>query len=142
MTNITLMLDELHGTTTLGALIDGLERLQQSGETQWVYFDFASCVPADCDSSRGDYSHLALGWYYDRFRYESQPSNKLSDVINRLKIADGATYDGWKGGEFGMDRSTPIWCDNRGEWTGTAIVGLAYSEGMSFIRILTKHVPD
>lgn len=37
---------------------------------------------------------------------------------------DGATHEGYKGGDFKMSLRTPIWVANYGDATGTALIGI------------------
>jgi hypothetical protein len=38
--------------------------------------------------------------------------------------ADGKTFTGYKGGDYHMDRSTPVWVANHNESGSTAIVDI------------------
>lgn len=115
MSNIEL---SLFGTATLGAVIAGLERIHPDAAVQ---FDFCYLAPAEVDSYRGYYEHLALGWK-DRDAPPYWP--QASELLATLKAAQGATFEGWKGGQYRMRADTPLWVANRGNSGGTGIVGL------------------
>ena len=121
-----------HGTTTLGNLINGIKQAPDDAD---VMFDFAHTIPDGVRSWRGDYSQLAIGWKPQQAG--DFPNAKLMSEI--LEMANGNTYEGYKGGDFKMDLSTPIWIDNYGEYTSTAIVGLQL-HGDSRLIIQTNYV--
>jgi hypothetical protein len=99
----------------LGQLIDALERKDATKE---VVFDFAHFRPCGVHSWRGDYSHLAIGYTSDYRRGENITVGQLLDT---LRDADGKEFTGWKGGEFIMDRDTPVWVAENGETGNTGI---------------------
>lgn len=101
---------------TLGKLIDLLKARPQDQE---VYYDFAWMMPTTCHSWRGDYSELAIGW-----RAEGKAPT-VAEVIAELEGADGKTFQGWKGGDYLMRRSTRIWVENYGDGGYTAIDRIA-----------------
>jgi hypothetical protein len=45
-------------------------------------------------------------------------------VLGWLRAANGATFHGYKGGEYEMDDDTPLWVANHGNSGGTAVVGI------------------
>lgn len=106
---------EYDSPITLGELIDKLSVCNQDAS---VYFDFLQSSPTTLDSYRGYYDQLALGWD------SSSDAPTVASLIDNLCSAIGATFTGWKGGEFVMDRNTQVWCDNPGRCTGTAIVDI------------------
>lgn len=113
------------GNLTLGEFIKKLQDVEDK-KTQ-VRFDFGGLVPSDLDSYRGFYDHLALGWKKD---YETC---HVEDLLSGALTAVGATYTGYKGGEFIMDESTPLWAALYGRSTGTAIVGVTDHKWMVII---------
>jgi hypothetical protein len=129
----------LFGTVELGPLIAHLRNVEfgedPDGRTQTreVWFDFGSMRPAHLASYRGYYDHLALG-----FASEGAPLT-VTDLLARLKATVGETFSGWKGGEYRMTESTPVWVANRGEATQTSIVGLCVEEWR--VTILTGYEP-
>lgn len=127
---------EAHQQWTLGQLIDALEVRPAD---QGVCFDFCGCVPRACDSYRGYYDQLALGWIADE--YDAKERGALATVgelLADLKAAIGKTFTGYKGGEFVMSRDTMLWVANCGRSDGTAVVGL--HECSYTAIILTRHI--
>ena len=101
---------------TLGDLIDALAKRPPEDE---VVFDFCGLHPTDVDSYRGYYDHLAIG-----YSTEYKPV-KVAALLAELRAADGKVFTGYKGGDFRMDRDTPMWVANYGESGSTAVVGVA-----------------
>lgn len=102
-------------TMTLGELIKELEQCDQD---KTVKFDFGYFKPVSFDSWRGDYSCLALS-------YEDGGKDiKVSELLKLAKATNGAKFTGWKGGEFLMGLNTPVWVDNAGESSTTALLQL------------------
>jgi hypothetical protein len=109
---------------TLGELTDWLEQI--SDKSAAVCFDFGSAVPTDFGSWRGAYDQLELGYKltsYDSTEDDAQtwPQVTVEQLLERCKAADGATYTGWKGGDFTMSRSNVIWVSNDGNASNSGI---------------------
>lgn len=100
----------------LGELIDLLEKRPAD---QQVYFDFGCCVPDGVRSYRGYYDQLAID-------YEDEPKEwpTVAKLLVTLKAADGATFTGYKGGEYCMDSRTPLWVSHYGRSSNTIVVGV------------------
>lgn len=127
----------IHGTISLGALIDRLTTAAPEGR---VFYDFCDTTPRGIDSYRGYYDHLALGWSSDIRTLADQTAVK--DLLAILRSAIGGTFHGWKGGEYVMNRDSPVWVDNSGECSSTAIVGVSVeNEDRDWVYILTARVP-
>lgn len=103
---------------TLGELILKLEPIvEKQGEDEaTVRYDFEYLFPNNIDSWRGSYSELALN-----FTTEGQEM-KVSDFLNMLKECIGKEFTGYKGGEFTMNKHTPIWVANYGNSGNTAVI--------------------
>src|SRR5579884_2690083 len=91
----------------LGELILKLEAVQNKNKP--VAFDDPVYHPVDIGSWRGSYCELALEY--------SQDGEVLSTAIllQMLKNAIGKTFGGYKGGEYMMGKTTPVWVANYGE---------------------------
>lgn len=111
---------------SLGELIKKLEFISHSNkdEEPWVVFDFADAYPIGLSSYRGYYDELAIN--YGAYEYDDLPS--LRAVIKLLKEALGKIYTGWKGGEYKMDKDTPLWVANDGGCTKTMVTGVIDDE--------------
>jgi len=83
--------------TTLGDLIEWLEKQDQD---LIVKDGFGSP-----HSDRGDYSELA---------FTPAPEATISDMLMFARSAVGATFTGWKGGDFRMEKYTPVYIGEYG----------------------------
>lgn len=90
---------------TLGALISGLEAADPSLP---IVLDTGEC-PGKLDSWRGIYSELAMDFSAEG---TSDVATVLADALNAL----GSVFYGYKGGEFLMRDSTPVWLAHPGCW--------------------------
>lgn len=97
---------------TLGDLIDTLEAADN--DLPVVFTDGTS--PGTPKSYRGYYSDLAFS--------DSDETVTVAELLARARKANGKTYTGYKGGDFTMGDTTPLW---RAEWgdIGIAIMGIA-----------------
>lgn len=110
---------------TLGMLIDACEAIERrgyrlhDGSEPEVVFAFEYARPTGIDSWRGIYAELAL-----EFGFEDRKAMSLSEFISMLRRADGETFTGYKGGEYRMSRSTPVWVANYGNSGNTGVIGV------------------
>lgn len=105
---------------TLGELIlklePILEKQSEKDNEATVFYDFEYLFPTDIDSWRGSYNELALN-----FTSEGEQMN-ISDFLKMLKETIGKEFTGYKGGEFIMNKHTPIWVANYGNSGNTAVI--------------------
>lgn len=122
---------------SLGQVIDALEGVADRGKR--VHFDFPCAAPTTINSSRGFYEHPALGWGATGY---SGPIREptVVELLAELNRALVNEYRGWKGGDFNYDRSSPLWVDNPGDWSGTYICGVE-DDGYS-VTLLTEREKD
>lgn len=108
-------------TMTLGELIDGLQAAPRKDVE--VVFDFCGIIPTTFDSWRGVYADLALGWEVEQWDHERKAYNTctVGELLERANNAIDTTFHGYKGGEYQMGGDTPVWVDNYGEYTLTAL---------------------
>lgn len=113
---------------TLGELLEKLEAIEPDYETydkkiapKHVYFNYGSLVPTDFDSWRGVYAEIAIGYGLRGYDGDAELTT-LADFTQKVRDAIGSTYEGWKGGEYTMNESTPVWIDNSGNYTNTMLV--------------------
>lgn len=85
--------------------------------------------PSRFISWRGIYAELALD-------YPGKESMTVAELLNHAEKADGSTFTGYKGGDFTMDRSTPVWWDQYGVGDHDAIVGVV--DKGEYAEILVK----
>ena len=101
---------------TVGELILLLEQVEDKNLE--VRFDFGYFHPTGLDSWRGSYCELA----YEYSNKDDAPTVKK--VLVELKSAIGKTFSGYKGGDYVMGKTTPLWVANCGDSNNTAIVGI------------------
>jgi len=95
---------------TLGEIILKLEAVKN--QELPVVFDVKKYYPTGIDSWRGSYCELSLE--YDD---EGKPL-LLEKFVKILKNTVGKTLTGYKGGDFLMGRTTPVWVANYGTSSG------------------------
>ena len=98
----------------LGQLIELLKKVDPEKD---ILFDFCHFKPADLNSYRGYYYHLAIGYAQDHEINVAQFLNRLLDIRNR-------TLTGYKGGEWLMCDETPVWVSPYGVGHNTIISGV------------------
>jgi len=149
---------------TLGELIMSLEGV--SNKDLPVYFDEEKYKPTGLVSWRGSYCELAIEFENGGHECYEQPKDtctkdsfgdhdykckcgglkehdttlpedvKVSDLLKVLNLAKGKMFIGYKGGDFTMGKTTPLWVANGGDssgfkkekgedWNGTqAVIGI------------------
>lgn len=123
---------------TLGELILKLEMI---GEDLPIYFDDLKHRPTSIGSWRGSYNELSINYkegdsinsdeidktyqfsYGEYKSYKNISTNlpknvKVKDLLRVLKVAIGKTMTGYKGGNFLIGKTTPIWVSTYGECNG------------------------
>jgi hypothetical protein len=87
--------------------------------------------PTGVSSWRGDYAELAI-----EFNDKGEPM-LLTEFIALLENAIGKSFEGWKGGNFMMERNTRLWVANPGHSGSTGIIGVR--EDHRTVNLLTSH---
>lgn len=108
-----------------------------------VFFDETSRRPTEAYSWRGSYRELALGFTEEG---SGDGFKTVSELLEDLKNAVGKTYEGYKGGDYLMGKTTPVWIANYGDSSGyrngeihtEAIVGVEEREDKAVL--LTKPI--
>lgn len=122
---------------TLGEMIMRLETIRN--EDYPVIFDVVKFHPTGIDSWRGVYSELAL-----EYSSEGEPMS-AKQFLTILKETMSKTLVGYKGGDFLMGKTTPVWVANNSETYSfregyTAVIDIVLST--SEIVILTRIMED
>ena len=118
---------------TVGEIILKLEPIVEKqkermadGKTEeaTVCYDFEYLFPTSIDSWRGIYAELALNFVdSDRGRTDEKPM-KVSEFLEMMKSVIGKEFTGYKGGEFTMNKHTPVWVANYGNSGNTAVIDI------------------
>ena len=110
---------------SLGELIARIEA-QPQGQPIKVERDGALHNPGDVDSYRGYYSDL----YID---YTEGDERDTASFLANLRSAVGKTFEGYKGGDYTMSRSTPVWVDQYSCCEGIGATGVESRDGVTVI---------
>ena len=114
---------------TLGELILKMEPIvekqtkRDADSEAMVVYDFGYLYPTAIDSWRGSYEELALDYTED-----GNGKMTASEFLKLLKETVGATFEGYKGGEFTMNKHTPVWVANYGHSGSTAVIEVVDNE--------------
>lgn len=120
----------LGGQMTIGAFIARLRELSPSTDVRYV---FGGCPDMRVQSYRGYYDEAALGWRGGEYGTEGVLAH---DLARSLELQINHRMEGWKGGAFIISRDTPLWCDNAGNCSSCAVVGVT-----DYGQILIEYVP-
>lgn len=119
---------------TLGSFIEELEKIENKN----AHISIApyGLNPEGFMSYRGYYEDLALGYNTD-----SDAQVTVGDVLDWAKSALGEKFYGYKGGEFIMSKSTPLWIANYGKTSNVRISKIdAWNE--NYVDIYGEIVED
>lgn len=112
---------------TLGVAIDQITKFP---DRYVVVFDGTNLSPGDEMSYRGYYSDLAFD--------EGNEPKTVEEFGQQLFGALDQKYTGYKGDEFRMDPSTPLWVSEYGEASGIALMSMHVAEDR--VVIVTKKI--
>lgn len=113
---------------TLGAAIAWLEEVAPGTPATLNVIG----TPGKVDSYRGYYADLA-------FEPQLEPVT-AGEVLADLKAALGATFQGYKGGDFLMGEDTPLWVSAYGAASGMAVLSIAMIDGRAVF--MTKQIGE
>jgi len=98
---------------TLGELINRLHEFNMEDEI---------CNLSNPHSYRGYYEHLA-------FEYNPLSYIKVKYIIEMCEGCIGKVFEGYKGGEYEMNRNTPVWIAKYG-YSGEKIIDVTLDSGV------------
>ena len=101
---------------TLGGLISRLSEIGRSGMGNAKVVVDLGGSPGSFMSYRGYYDDLSL----DR----SGDGVTVQELLKKCETALGKHFTGYKGGEYLMDESTPLWVSEYGSASGIAIIDI------------------
>lgn len=94
---------------TLGEMVILLENADQTKPVRFTN----GRSPGYYDSYRGYYEFVAVDPCDDPIT--------VAEFLELTKVAIGATYAGYKGGNFTMSKNTPVWISHYGEASGWCV---------------------
>ena len=114
-----------NGGLTLGEFLQRL-KIERSriNKDMWkhdevqVFYDIGDLFPTEFASFRGYYEDIALGFSAGEIAYEPQT---VDEFIERTEATIGATFYGYKGGDFKMDEDSALWIANWGDSSSTVV---------------------
>jgi len=110
---------------TLGELILKLEAIPDKKLP--VIFDGRKYFPTGIDSWRGSYCELAINYS------TTSVHMTVKGFLNILRNTVGRILIGYKGGDFMMGKTTPVWVSNYGESWGFKSDGDIHSQAVTNI---------
>jgi hypothetical protein len=111
-------------------------RLADQPQNNLVQTTVSGLKVSGLSSWRGRYEELQVCLSeYDR------PPMKVSDLLRECRAADGMDFQGYKGGDFTMHSSTPVWLCEYGRADERGIVALRSRDGVTTL-IGTDAVQD
>lgn len=117
-----LNVEELAPQLDLGGLT---KRLNGIGDkSKYVYVSNGPLLlrPDEFSCYRGYYDHLCLS-------YTTGSPVTVDHLLTLCRDADGATHEGYKGGEYKMDKDTPVWvAEDYGDCSEVMLVDVVESE--------------
>lgn len=116
------------------AKTNGATRVSMDISETALLADEATVAPTKFSSYRGDYRDLSIN--FD----DKKKSSDLIEFIRECRNADGATFTGWKGGEYHVFDYTPVWVDNPGDCNEASIYNEEIVENADGIKTLVLGV--
>jgi hypothetical protein len=113
----------------LGDIIDTLERMPPTAPVKFQ----GGSNPSAFISWRGRYEELSLA-------PGGADEMTAAELLAKAHAADGAEFRGYKGGDFTMSRSTPVWADDYGDCNYNAITDMYLSD--STVLIVTTCIAE
>lgn len=113
-------------------LADWIEALEKVPATADVMFDDGTSV-GRLTSWRGVYAQLSID------THRGEPFTAI-ELLKDARDADGGTFTGWKGGDYTMDLSTPVWADEEGTCPGRIPLAVDEIDGRVVVR--TGYAPS
>ena len=112
----------------LQAMVDGWSAMDQKARagSQWTLGDLISALeemPPDREVGNLCDPHSYRGYYCDLAFENSGGNQPAGKLLDECKKAMGAVFEGYKGGDYVMGESTPIWVAEYG-CCGEKIVGI------------------
>lgn len=102
-------------------LKDLIKSLTKYPEDWQVFIEPFGLIPTGFASYRGYYSDLALDFTTKYDADDFTDIDTVGELLKEAKACIGKTFTGYKGGDFTMDETTPLWVSDYGRVTDMAI---------------------
>ena len=138
----------------LFSMLQGSMKAQHRDESaragQWnlgMLLTFLKSLPADMSVKFADGTYPGSlmsyrGYYCDIAVERSTVAKNVSDFRAEVNAAIGKEFTGYKGGEFRMDVSTPVWVAPYGRSTRDGIVGTKVEGDTLILEVAKTQVDD
>ncbi len=91
-----------------------------------VFDDELRHAPGRFHSYRGYYEMIAIDY--------SNEDMPVSEFLEKIQDAIGETFEGYKGGNFKMNRQTPVWASEYGASSGIGVIGVENIDGYCVLK--------
>lgn len=117
------------------ALVSGLSQQWQAerGETQMTLGELIEALedlPNDAWVVGFGSPHSYRGYYQDLSFEPTDTGRPVVDLLNKCRGCMGRTFTGYKGGEFMMGETTPVWISPWGSTSGGRLMELRLVDGV------------
>jgi hypothetical protein len=118
-----------HPISQLQAMIDGMGAAWQRERaatqmTLGVLIEALEALPADRTITGLAGAHSYRGYYCDLAFKPASEVRTVGELLAECRAAMGEVFEGYKGGDFTMGRTTPLWVACWGD-CGERLMGLA-----------------
>lgn len=104
----------------LGQFIDALQKVpSEKRDKVWIMFRFGHADVGNLNSYRGYYERLALS-------FDGHGGETVETLLKLCLAADGATFEGYKGGRYKMSRDSLLHVASYGDTSETRIIGVTW----------------
>lgn len=117
---------------TLGDLIEELSAFPREATIEYDGGEH----PCEFASWRGRYAELTLVPDTNYTRKQT-----VGALLDQARAAVGASFEGWKGGDFVMDEVTAVYADDYGSSIGRMILGIEQNDTLDGFVIRTLMIP-
>lgn len=100
---VAKMKQDEYGNKPIKTLGEVILLLKAQPKSNTIKLDFTDSNPSHLDSYRGYYTDLSLDYDSD------EKSKTVKELLKIFEDADGLTYEGYKGGDYTMNRKTLVW---------------------------------
>ncbi len=100
---VAKMKQDEYGSKPIRTLGEVILLLESQPKSNTIKLDFTTDNPSHLDSYRGYYTDLSLDYDSD------ERSKNVEELLKMFEGADGQIFDGYKGGDYTMNRKTLVW---------------------------------
>lgn len=111
------------------ALIDGMnaQAQRERAGTQLTLGGLIAALeamPDGVDVANLFYPHSYRGYYCDLALERAEGTRPAAGLLADCRAAMGETFQGWKGGDYMMGKTTPLWVSEEGTASGLKLMSV------------------